>query len=182
MENFKNQIIAELILYILSKGTPLTQYYVYKILYFAERKHLAKWGVGILPGEFHAWEWGPVPKKIYTSVKHLKDGTRPIDKVLQGVISRADKDVGDYLIPLRKPDMDYISESEIEAIDASYAENVNLPFIALRDKSHDSAWEKAWANGNDEAMRSVDIAEAEGVSPGMLEYISENEAIRMSFE
>lgn len=182
MEEYKNQVIAELILYILSKGTPLTQYYVYKILYFAERKHLAKWGTGILPGEFHAWEWGPVPKRIYAGVKHLDDGTLPIDKALQQVISRADKDLGDYLIPLREPDMNYISASEIESIDESYAENVNLPFNVLKDKSHDSAWQKAWAKGHDQVMSSIDIARAEGVSQAMLDYIAHNETMRLALE
>lgn len=181
MEDYENKRIGELILYILSKS-PLTQYYVYKILYFAERKHLAKWGTGILPGEFHAWEWGPVPKKIYNSIDRLKDGTKPIDDVLRNLISRADKDLGDYLVPLREPDMDYISESEIEAIDASYAENANLSFFALRDKSHDTAWAKARGMGTDVVMPSVDIAQAEGVSEDMLEYIAENEALRMAFE
>lgn len=182
MEEYENKVIGELILYILGKGTPLTQYYVYKILYFAERKHLAKWGVGILPGEFHAWECGPVPKKIYGGIKNFADGTRPIDFVLRQIIRRADKDLGDYLIPLRKPDMDYISESEVEAIDASYNENVNLSFKKLMEKSHDSAWAKAWAKGTDEVMSSVDIAKAEGVSEDMLDYIAETEAVRIALE
>ncbi len=182
MEDYENKRIGELILYILGKGNPLTQYYVYKILYFAERKHLSKWGVGILPGEFHAWERGPVPKKIYGGIKHLADGMRPIDISFRGTIKRADKDLDGYLVPLREPDMDYISESEKEAIDAAYSECTNLSFGALMAKSHDSAWAKARKKGNDEVMLSVDIAEAEGVSRDMLEYIAENEAFRTVFE
>ena len=163
MEDFDNKRIGEIILYILGKGELLSQYYVYKILYFAERKHLARWGCGILPGEFHAWEKGPVPKKIYGGIKHFKEGNHPIDIVLRKVIDRTDRDMG-------------------EALDESYAENVGLTVGELMNKSHDSAWTKARAKGNDEVMPSIDIAEAEGVSSDLLEYIAESEAVRAALE
>lgn len=182
MNEYENQRIAELVLYILNKGECLTQYYLYKILYFAERKHLARWGRGIIPGEFHAWEKGPVPKKIYGGVKHLIDGTWPLDTAFRDAIGRADKDLGDYLIPYRRPNMDYISESEIEAIDESFQENIGLSVIQLKEKSHDSAWFKAWSKGHDEVMPSVDIAEAEGVTGDMLKYIAEMDAVRLALE
>ena len=182
MEDFDNKRIGEIILYILGKGELLSQYYVYKILYFAERKHLARWGCGILPGEFHAWEKGPVPKKIYGGIKHFKEGNHPIDIVLRKVIDRTDRDMGDYLIALRKPDMDFISQSEVEALDESYAENVGLTVGELMNKSHDSAWTKARAKGNDEVMPSIDMAEVEGVSSDLLEYIAESEAVRAALE
>ena len=63
--------------------------------------------------------------------------------------------LGDYLIALRKPDMDFISQSEVEALDESYAENVGLTVGELMNKSHDSAWTKARAKGNDEVMPSI---------------------------
>lgn len=182
IKDYNNQRIVELVLYVLNKGQGLTQYYLYKILYFAERKHLARWGHGILPGEFHAWEKGPVPKRIYGGIKNYSYGSWPLDVAFREVISRADKDMGDYLIPLRKPNMDYISQSETEVIDESFDENIGLTVPQLIEKSHDSAWRKSWAKGRDEVMPSVDIAEAEGIDNDMLEYIAEMEAVRYALE
>lgn len=180
MNEFEIKRMTELVLYVLGKGEYITQYYLYKILYFAERKHLARWGRGIMPGEFHAWECGPVPKKIYGGVKHYADGIWPIDIALKSVLRRADKDMGDYLIPLRAADMDYISQSETEAIDESFAENIGLDVSSLMRKSHDTAWLKAWLQGRDTAIRSTDIARAEGADDSMIDYIAETEAVRIA--
>lgn len=182
MGEFENKRIVELVLYILGKGTLLTQYYVYKILYFAERKHLATWGRGILPREFLAWEKGPVPKKIYGGIKHHEHGDWPLDKLFKEAISRADKDMGDYLIPLREADLSYLSPSEIEAIDKSFEENVCLSVRQLIAKSHDCAWSKARESGDDTVMDSALIACAEGADEEMMAYISETESVKFALE
>lgn len=182
MIDFDNRRIVELVLYVLNKGQLLTQYQLYKILYFAEQKHLLKWGAPILPVEFRAWECGPVPKKIYDSLKHMADGKQPLDTLIHEAVERGDKDANDYLFPKRGADMDYISLSEKEAIDASYEENISLNFGQLMDKSHDLAWRKARAEGMNIPMQPENIAVAAGAHEDMVEYIRQQESVKAALE
>lgn len=44
MTSFDSKKLTELILYILEKTGGVDFYHAFKILYFAEMKHLSKWG------------------------------------------------------------------------------------------------------------------------------------------
>lgn len=177
MHRYDNQRIAEIILYILSRREFTSQIQLYKALYFAQKKHLLKWGVGIIPNEFKAWEYGPVPKNIYDSIKHLENGTYSLDEVLRSAIHKGEKDASDYLFANREPNMDYISVAEIQSLDEGLAEIAGLDFYSLSQKSHDSAWAKARANGNNEPIVSGDMAIAAGANDAMVEYIEEQELL-----
>ena len=75
MTDFNSKKLAELVLYILGKTGGVDFYHTFKILYFAEMKHLAKWGSGIVPDEFCALKYGPVPTNLNkfsaVNLKHL---------------------------------------------------------------------------------------------------------------
>ena len=49
MTNFESKKLTELVLYILGKTGGVDFYHAFKILYFAEMKHLAKWGSSMVP-------------------------------------------------------------------------------------------------------------------------------------
>ena len=71
MTDFDSKKLTELVLYILGKTGGVDFYHAFKILYFAEMKHLAKWGCGIVPDKFCALPYGPVPTRLYNAVKEL---------------------------------------------------------------------------------------------------------------
>ena len=48
MAKFEERMLVEMVLYILNKTGGTDFYHVFKILYFAEVKHLAKWGRSII--------------------------------------------------------------------------------------------------------------------------------------
>ena len=52
MDNYEQQKIVEVVLYILNKTGGIDFYHLFKILYFAERDHLAKWGDKIISDDF----------------------------------------------------------------------------------------------------------------------------------
>ncbi|HCC85711.1 MAG TPA: hypothetical protein DEQ06_03790, partial [Porphyromonadaceae bacterium] len=60
-------------LYILNKQRYIDQFHAFKILYFADREHLAKYGRRIIHDTFYAMENGPVPSNLYDTVK-FKNG------------------------------------------------------------------------------------------------------------
>jgi uncharacterized phage-associated protein len=76
------------ILYILKKvsdqGAKSDLHKLFKILYFAEREHLATWGRPITGDFFIAMQYGPVPSHIYDMIKSVKGDSRfiPRDKYI----------------------------------------------------------------------------------------------------
>ncbi len=176
MTAFEKKSLVEVMLYILNatKGTDI--YHILKILYFAEQKHLVKWGSRITADDFRAYEYGPVADYLYHAIKNSHRLDCELTDMLQAEVSFAGDDAPGILLPNRAADVDYISKSEIECLDESIYENVGLTFNQLKEKSHDSAWRKAYHDKSD-VMDSVSIAEAAHATQEMIEYIKEQNEI-----
>ena len=118
MTDFNSKKLAELVLYILGKTGGVDFYHTFKILYFAEMKHLAKWGSGIVPDEFCALKYGPVPTNLYNAVKELNHPRMTLSEELSEVIQLAGEDAPNVLLPKRDANMRFISRSgRIESVD-----------------------------------------------------------------
>jgi uncharacterized phage-associated protein len=170
VQNYNDQVIKEVLLYILSKTGRVDYYHLMKILYLAERQHLAKWGEKITTDDYYALPHGPVPTRIYDSLKSVKEGRGGF---LADVVS-----VDDNLpnvSPLREPNMDYLSKSEIEALDNAIAKNIVKSFQELEQMTHDEYYFKALENGR--KMSVEDIARSGGATEEMIEFIREDMAI-----
>jgi uncharacterized phage-associated protein len=148
-----------------SKEAKSDMHRISKILYFADRKHLARYGRPILGDHFVAMKDGPVPSKTYDLMKAIK-GESPF--------CRADNfktffDVKGFMVyPKQAPDMDEFSESDIECINESLQENQDLTFGELKEKSHDWAYKRASENNRISFMA---MAKAEGIDDEMASYI-----------
>ncbi len=170
--------LTELVLYVLGKTGGIDFYHTFKILYFAEMKHLAKWGNSFVPDEFCALKYGPVPTKLYDAIKELGHPGMILSRQLAEVIHFAGEDAPNVLLPKREANMRYISRSEAEALDIAIEENKSLTFSQLKQKSHDMAWEEAHRriNGNN-VISPISMAKVLGADDAMLEYIEEQKLI-----
>ena len=176
MTIFEKKCLVEVMLYILNatKGTDI--YHILKILYFAEQKHLVKWGSRITADDFRAYDYGPVADNLYHAIRNSHRLDHELTNMLQAEISFAGDDAPNILLANRAANIDFISKSEIECLDESIAENAGLTFNQLKEKSHDNAWSKAY-NSESDIMDSISIAEAANASHEMLEYIKEQSII-----
>ena len=77
---------------------------------------------------------------------------------------------GNNLKLLRKPNLDYLSESDLECLNISIDDNINLSFRKLKDKSHDKAY-KSTKDENDEIYVDI-IAEALDNSKDVKNYLN----------
>lgn len=174
MTKFDKEKLIEVVLYIINATKGLDYYHVFKILYFAQQKHLCKWGSRIVADEFVAMQYGPVPTQLYSAVCDKAVFARELIPLFKEAIEFAGKDASNTLLPRRLPNMDYLSPADMESLDKSIAENKGLSFGELVEKSHDSAWEAA-----DSGIMSIgNIAKAGGASEGLVEYINEQELIQ----
>lgn len=176
MTLFEQKTLIEAVLYVLQKTQGLDYYHLFKILYFADRKHLAEWGTRITADTFAALQYGPVPSCLYDAVKGNVSRNAPQLKALyDAAVRRAGEDARNVLLPMRDADLDYLSESERSSLDESISENAGESFNSLVSKSHDIAWKKASATGS--AIDDLSMAEAGGASSDMLDYIAEQKEI-----
>jgi uncharacterized phage-associated protein len=94
MSTYERQKLVEVVLYILNKTGGLDYYHLFKVMYFAEREHLASWGDRITADEFHALPHGPVPTLLYDAIKKKERDADP-DRA-------TGRQPGDFYLPERK--------------------------------------------------------------------------------
>ena len=172
MTQFDKKSFIETMLYILNATKGIDIYHVLKILYFAEQKHLVKWGSRMTADDFRAYEYGPVADQLYHAIRNSRKLDKELPEMLQQVAHFAGDDAPNVLLAKREANLDFLSQSERECLDESIKENAGLTFDELKRKSHDSAWQEAY-EGNDDLMSVVSIAKAAGANEAMLEYIED---------
>ena len=134
---------VETILYIMQNGTQPTFHHVSKVIYFADKLHLEKYGRFICGDRYIAMKHGPVPSGIYDLLK-IARGDSFIFSLPSELIQKT-KDAfavqGRYGITRRRDaEINYFSDSDIECLNIAIQKYGNLSFRQLTKASHDQAW------------------------------------------
>jgi restriction system protein len=140
---------VELILYVSKRLRHPTLHSVSKILYFADRDHLSKYGSLLSGDSYVAMKYGPVPSEIYNLLKAAA-GRQESFIPLQyfELVSETLRLEDQYKVqPLREANLDLLSASHRACLDASLKTYGHLSFAKLTAKSHDAAWRSADENG-----------------------------------
>jgi uncharacterized phage-associated protein len=135
----------ELILYVARHSPVSTVYWVLKMIYFADRHHLLEFGRRLHEDSYIAMEDGPVPSYAYDLFKNVRFNRTFRDdyKVSAGQFEvRNDREI----VPLRDPNMDIFSASEIQCLNRYIDSLSKLSYSEIRDMSHDDAWKAASTN------------------------------------
>lgn len=162
---FNERVAVEAILYILSKTNDRKIHHVMKILYFADRFHLERFGRFICGDRYIAMEHGPVPSDVYHIFQQQRGEIAELFPMAKKAIAMPQWALAR---PLREPDMDWLSPSEIQCIDESLAKYDRYNFLTLKDKSHDAAYKSVPLNGTMSLESIVDVI---GNPEGLLEYL-----------
>lgn len=131
---FDMEKAVEVILYIANRIQRPTIRDVLKLVYLADKTSLESYGRFITGDRYVAMRQGPVPSKTYDLVKEARD-SGSFGFVVEGKYD---------LRPLRDADMDELSESDITCLEQVINAFGHLPSWALRDETHDDAWEAVW--------------------------------------
>lgn len=138
VRTFDARKAIEAILFVASKLRDPTFHKISKLLYFADRIHLERYGRLICGDDYYAMQHGPVPSRVYDMLKAVVGrGESPWSDEAR----KALKAVGDHTVkPQRAPDLNALSKSEIESMERAIAEHGRKSFSALTAASHDEAW------------------------------------------
>lgn len=145
--------------YLALQKPGITQYYVGKVFFFADRNHLVDGGRPISGDRYLAMKHGPVPFEILNLIK----GNSPYSgQVKEKFDSRLRRETQDNKICLwsnaEKSDFPGLSESDIEYLGDSLEKYGNMDFGKISDLTHDDkAYQKAMARpGENNDMNPID--------------------------
>ncbi len=175
-----NEKILNSMLFVLKNLGGKTDFHkMFKILYFADQKHLVSYGFPITGDFYVAMENGPVPSKSYDVLKAIR-GDSFWSIHLNKQYNHLFQVEGFNISALQNPDEEELAISDIECIVSSIEENKSLNFSQLKEKSHQYAWNNAIKNAkNDEGnfdneISFIDIAREANANEEMLKYIALN--------
>lgn len=146
---FDPEKAVEAVLYIASKTPIPDPRFICKILYFADRLHLEKFGRLITGDSYMALANGPVPYAIHYLLNSIiLDMSAGITDIAKAVfdIERC----GNLYLVRAKRDviLDVFSSSDLYYIDDAISIYGNMNFNALCSASQDVNWKSADQNGN----------------------------------
>lgn len=161
---FNKQKAIEAIVYVASKRPSVGYYNLMKIIFEADKSHLNKWGRPVTGDVFIAMEYGTVPSNIYDILKDpaSSDPEIFVDS-LQYIVS-----VG------REPNLDLLSESDIEALDAGITKYADLNFKEVYDLNHkEVCWNTTKRNQKIPLQKMIE-------NPEVLEELEEDGPFRIA--
>ena len=164
---FDKEKAISAVLYIIERLPKADFHKLSKILYFADQKHLVKYGSPIVGDYYVAMDNGPVPSQIYDMLKSVRGDSLFKSEEFEKYF----KVEGDYIVkPLAKPDMDEFSESNLECLDEAISENKDLSFQVLKKKSHGDAYNCAGLNST---ISFIKIAKEGGADNEMIDFLKD---------
>jgi uncharacterized phage-associated protein len=132
--------------YLVSLRPGLTQYYIGKVMFFADREHLVDYGRPISGDKYVAMEHGPVPSAIRDL---LKAETGYPDEIIDQLNARLDRKIDgnkQYVYSKGTREFSRLSGSDMAYLKAALEQYADMSFSQLKAISHkDPAYEAAWA-------------------------------------
>jgi hypothetical protein len=166
--SFDAEKALEALVYICKKtGTDL--YGALKILYSADKLHLHRYGRFIAGDYYKRLRYGPIPQGAY-DILHFVRGEHSVSPVPDA--RKALRFHGQTKIEvLRDPDLDALSQTDIECLDVAIERDGNKSFGEHKKGSHDAAYEATRPNSEIavEAIASM----AEENREALLQYLAD---------
>lgn len=150
-----------------------------KILYFADQRHLSHYGRSITGDTYIAMQFGPVPSCVDDILKALRgdsffSSSDEIELLKKSLVFE-----NRYILrSLVAPDMDELSETDVECL--SYAVNIckDKSFAELTQFSHGLAWNNT---KRDREISVKDILREAGDEEAYVEYIADRQKLQAAF-
>jgi uncharacterized phage-associated protein len=159
--SFNEAKTLEAVVLIAHRWPGVTPFYVAKVLFFADRDHLRTFGRPVTGDRYIAMASGPVPSRVYDMVKGNLDFFGNPSAIVEAIrVDRNDRWARIY--SSRSPNLDLLSETDIEALTKSVDFCRARSFNELSELTHqEPAWAHAPANGemNPELLVAEDMRE-----------------------
>lgn len=152
-------------------------YSIVKTAYYAQQLHFAEWGLPIFNDKISALPFGPVPSTLYNILKLARGDEQErfyLQKSGADIIAEAVGFKDESFSTKEEPDMDYLSESDIECLDKAIAKVAGMNFSQIMNDTHGKEWERAFNNTKDKVMDDLNIAREGGANEAVIDYLRES--------
>lgn len=167
---FNTEKSLQAVLYVANRLKRRDFHKIFKVLYFADREHLAKYGRPITGDTYMAMEYGPVPSMIYDIFKGVRGDGYQWPQI--GEFKKLFQIKNRYNVePLQDADQYYLSKTDVAELDASLTKYGKLSWNEIVEKSHAFAWSKTSLN---DRMAIEDIMQESGADEEFITEITEN--------
>ena len=164
----------EVVLWFANKEPGIDVHRLLKLLFFADKWHLNRYGRPIVGDNYCALQWGPAAMTTYDILERkpglaealgIEEGQFPFD-VQPGPKRK-------HVHPLRPANERKLSESDRAALDWAYGTYGHLDFNTLSRLSHDHpAWQKG-SKAPGTHMQYLDFLEGENLEAERIEELEE---------
>ena len=142
-----------------------------KLLYYADKTHLKKYGRPITGDTYIAMQHGPNPSTLYDYLKSVRSDPGQKNHYIEvELVSSHSPNPTPFIIPLVEPLMEIFSESDKEVLEEIYCQHGHKSASQLRNESHE---EKAYKNADFEMSFEDFLDEGD---QEMKSYIEESQA------
>jgi Protein of unknown function (DUF4065) len=149
---FDFEVTKAALLYLASKELPnFDKYHAVKLLFLADREHLLRFGRPITGDDYSALPYGPTPNRILCFLDGLErvanEGADPSsDEVAELARCLAVKNLAHPTYhAVVQPDLDFLSRTDLIALDSAIIEHGRKSFEDLMDLTHGmKAYTASW--------------------------------------
>lgn len=156
------------LLYVANRVQRRDFHKIFKVIYFADRQHLADWGRPITGDTYIAMEAGPVPSRLYDMLKIVRGDSYMPD--IDGLGRYFQVENWMYVHPLMDADLNKLSVNEQRALSDAIDKYASLSYDEIKEKSHDVAWR---STARDFSISWDNIALEAGLDGEELECVNE---------
>ncbi len=151
--NFNEAKAVETLAYVAQAWPGITPFYLSKIVFFADRDHLRKYGRPVTGDAYIAMDNGPVPSRIYDIVKGELDFFGAPGAIMEALTI---EQTGKYheVRAKRPPNTDLLSETDIVELDDAirFCRGKSVPEL-----SHLTHQEPAWLHAERNAEMDLEL-------------------------
>lgn len=173
-------VMKATLLYIISKSEAkrCDVYGIVKTAFYAQQSHLSESGRPLFKDVICALPFGPVPSMMYDILKMARGDEGEMafhqsDGLIEVAFSIGWKD--ELYYAKEEPDLNYLSESDIQALDDAIDRVSKMSFNDIYSNTHGKEWERAFNSKKrgKKVMDIIKIAEEGGANDAMIAYLKD---------
>lgn len=174
--------LKAVVLYIIENSSPSRRdvYSIVKTAFYAQQMQFANSGMPLYKDDICALPFGPVPSDIYHILKIARGDQNEMEFHKNDGLIEIAHSIGfdsEAFFSKESPDMDYLSKSDVETIDAAIKRVSEMSFDDIVKDTHSQEWDRVFNGGKGKkgkrVMDNINIAKEGNASPEMLEYLKE---------
>lgn len=180
-------IFKAVLLYIISHSEEKKRdvYSIVKTAFYAQQISFVKWGCPIFNDDICALPFGPAPSTLYGVLRMARGEEKEISFHRYDDLHLASDAINyeNERFSIREdPDLDYLSEADIECLNEAIQKVAEMSFDEIVDATHGEEWSRTYYSPTPgrKVMDNLKIAEEGGANEDVIRYLSDYYTVKLA--